>query len=117
MYRSFIWLWVAATTLPTQMGAQGLLIGERLACIAFDALGVRDERERFGPMVSPQDLVPEGAGEVSRGALELNEQLVRDINRARVERLSDVRFQQMAVNTVVFALTQEGSIARREMDG
>jgi len=47
---------------------------------------------------------------------QLSEESVRAINQARVHRFSSMRFQQMTVNAVIFALTQEGSIARRAVE-
>lgn len=88
----------------------GIVVGGRLAVLAFDTLGKRLEEEHPGPPVPPL----RGAEEpVSPGAQELDAQLTRELAAARRDRFSDLRFEQMVVNVVVYALTQEGSIAWR----
>tara|TARA_A100001037_G_C15049337_1_gene589336 strand:- start:282 stop:1163 length:882 start_codon:yes stop_codon:yes gene_type:complete len=95
-----------AIALPTQPGAvgrdaaqpmRGLFVGDRLAGVAFRALATQ---ELPGTTFT-------GTG--SAQAPELDEEEIH----ARLARRSDPRLRQMLVNIVVFALTQEGSIAQQ----
>lgn len=97
--------------LPAPTGMQGLFIKDRLVAISFAGLGVQDERE-----IREENVRDLGSDEDRSAVPQLDEQSVRAINEARVSRFSSMRFQQMTVNAVLFALTQEGSIARRATD-
>ena len=92
--------------LPTQPGAvdrdaaqpmRGLFVGDRLAGVAFRALAMQDLP---GTTFDGTD---------SAQSLEVDEEVIH----ARFARRSDPRLRQMLVNIVVFALTQEGSIAQQ----
>ena len=76
---------------------RGLFVGDRLAGVAFRALATQ---ELPGTTFT-------GTG--SAQAPELDEEEIH----ARLARRSDPRLRQMLVNIVVFALTQEGSIAQQ----
>jgi len=95
-----------AIPLPTQLGAvsreatqpmRGLFVGDRLAGVTFRALATQE--------------LP-GATFDGNGSVQLSELDEEKIN-ARFARRSDPRLRQMLVNIVVFALTQEGSIAQQ----
>jgi len=82
-----------------------------LAAISFAGLGVQDERE-----IRAENIRELGSDDDRSAVFQLNEESVRAINQERVNRFSSMRFQQMTVNAVIFALTQEGSIARRAIE-
>ena len=95
-----------AIALPAQPGAvgrdaaqpmRGLFVGDRLAGVAFRALATQE--------------LP-GATFDGTGSAQLSELDEEEIH-ARLARRSDPRLRQMLVNIVVFALTQEGSIAQQ----
>ena len=75
----------------------GLFVGDRLAGVAFRALATQE--------------LP-GATFDGTGSAQLSELDEEEIH-ARLARRSDPRLRQMLVNIVVFALTQEGSIAQQ----
>ena len=94
--------------LPSPTGMQGLFVRDRLAAISFAGLGVQDERQ-----IREENVRELGSDEDRAAVAQLDEKSVQAINEARVSRFSSMPFQQMTVNAVIFALTQEGSIARR----
>lgn len=75
---------------------QGLFVNDRLAGIVFGAL--RGSSPLPGTAFGGDDVLP---------------MIDKEIIKERNERRSDPRLRQMMVNIVVFALTQEGSIAQR----
>jgi hypothetical protein len=96
-----------------QAPPRGLLVHGRLVLLDFETLGMREATLRPGVM-SPSGEV---RGPVA-GVQQLSRQLTEELVTSRVDRFSDFRFQQMVVNVVVYALTQEGSIAwRNSVDG
>jgi hypothetical protein len=94
--------------LPSPTGMQGLFVDDRLVVISFAGLGVQDERE-----IREENVRELGSDEDRSAVTQLDEKSVRAINEARISRFSSMRFQQMTVNAVIFALTQRGSIARK----
>ncbi len=81
---------------------KGLFINGRLAGVAFPPLG--QPRTPSGALV--------GTTESFTQVTELPEEVIA----ARRDRRNDPRIRQMLVNIVVFALTQEGSIATRSWE-
>ncbi len=79
--------------------AKGLFINGRLAGVAFPAMG--------------QQRVPSDALTGSAASFTQANELAEEAIVARRDRRNDPRIRQMIVNIVVFALTQEGSIASR----
>ena len=78
---------------------QGLFIGDRLAGVMFNAFA------------SQGDLPGTTVGGGTDPFLVVDKETIRARNAQR----SDPRLRQMVVNLVVFALTQEGSIAKRDV--
>ena len=95
------------------IGVRGIFIGNRLVMTAFNALDpYYAQRHGTAQLVSESAPTEDvGVGSQVLDETQLAERQ-RAINQARVERFSDVRLQQLVVNTVVYALTQEGPIAR-----
>ena len=111
IFNTFFDINLDENVLPSPMGMQGLFVHERLAAISFAGLGVQDERE-----IRAENVREVGSDDDRSAVFQLSEESVRAINQARVHRFSSMRFQQMTVNAVIFALTQEGSIARRAVE-
>ncbi len=108
IFSTFFDINLEENVLPSPTGMQGLFVRDRLAAISFAGLGVQDERE-----FREENVRELGSDEDRAAVAQLDEKSVRAINEARVSRFSSMRFQQMTVNAVIFALTQEGSIAQR----
>ena len=112
VFRSFFTL---GNVQPTggQAPPRGVFVNGRLAVLDFETLGRREAMLRPGVM-GP-------SGEVVRpppGTAQLPRQLTEELVTSQIDRVSDLRFQQMVVNVVVYALTVEGSIAwRNSVDG
>jgi hypothetical protein len=103
---------VRPTSIDNQRRPNGLFIGERLAVFDFQALGQRDVQ------VNERDILrPDDDEDLSPTALRQREALLEGAVGAQRELLRDVRFEQMVVNAVVYALTQPGSIAQRDAGG
>ncbi len=88
---------------------RGVFVEGRLAVLDFETLGRREATLRPG-VTSPSGEVVRGPAAAAQG---LPRQLTEDLVTSQVVRVSDLRFQQMVVNVVVYALTVEGSIAWR----
>ena len=112
-YRSFFSLAIEAQVEDAYIGVRGIFIGNRLVMTAFNALDpYYAQRHGTAQLVSESAPTEDvGVGPQVLDETQLAERQ-RAINQARVERFSDVRLQQLVVNTVVYALTQEGAIAR-----
>jgi hypothetical protein len=99
---------LAGMTEAGTQAPQGIVINGRLAVLNFDILGPRQEEQH------PATTISEVGGTDDRELLSpVAQEQSRELSAARRQRFSDLRFEQMVVNVVVYALTQEGSISRR----
>jgi hypothetical protein len=87
-----------------------LMVNGRVAVLGFETLGKRDVVQRQEVLSSGRPK-PVSAETRMQG---LSPELTEELDALRVDRFTDFRFEQMVVNVVVFALTQEGSIVARQ---
>jgi len=113
LFRSFFEL--GEVSPPSEQRMQGLFVKDRLAVVAFDALGKRLQERLPGAVIPPNPLTRDARKPVSPAGWQMDEELTEELSLARRQRFSDLRFQQWTVNVVVYALTQEGSIAQRRI--